>query len=413
MNALSSRQIAWSIVRYGIKPAVIAVYFVLLALLWTFPLQPLIAYPFVFLFFGAIVCSAWFGGFLAGLWAIAMSYVLLAFFVFAPLYSIAVGKESRTYVAAYIVCAIAITVVSVARRKTENAIRVARDQLEVRVHERTAELQRSNREILERERNLRRLTETIPQQIWSADETGCVEHCNRDLIQYAGRSAEELSGEEFFDIFHPEDVGLFRQSWDAARSSGEMLEAQVRIRSAAGTYRWFLVRRIPQEDVTGAIAQWYGVHIDIEEQQRAQQRMLQAHEEESRFARTMSMEEMAALIAHELNQPLTALVTHASACRRWLRAEPMNVARATAAADRMVRDSTRAGAVINRVRSLIGKADFVRQPTDVNELVADCVRLLRHDSIRRGVSVKLQLAEGLPRPKDRCSTDSTGAAESG
>ncbi|HVU48822.1 MAG TPA: hypothetical protein VHD85_22030 [Terracidiphilus sp.] len=64
MNALSSRQIARSIVRYGIKPAVIAVYFVLLALLWTFPLQPLIAYPFVFLFFGAIVCSAWFCGFL-------------------------------------------------------------------------------------------------------------------------------------------------------------------------------------------------------------------------------------------------------------------------------------------------------------------------------------------------------------
>ncbi len=119
MNALSSRQIARSIVRYGIKPAVIAVYFVLLALLWTFPLQPLIAYPFVFLFFGAIVCSAWFGGFLAGLWAIAMSYVLLAFFVFAPLYSIAVGKESRTYVVAYIVCAIAITVVSVARRSAQ------------------------------------------------------------------------------------------------------------------------------------------------------------------------------------------------------------------------------------------------------------------------------------------------------
>lgn len=106
---------------------------------------------------------------------------------------------------------------------------------------------------------------------------------------------------------------------------------------------------------------------------------------------------MAALIAHELNQPLTALVTHASACRRWLRAEPINVARASAAADRMVRDSTRAGAVINRVHSLVDKTDSAREAADVNELISDCVRLLRHDAIRRGVSLKLQLAEKLPQ----------------
>jgi len=313
MTAVAGKRIAGWIIGRGVKPAAIAGYFVLLALLWTFPLQHLIAYPFVFLFFGAIVCSAWFGGFIAGLWAIVMSYVLLAFFFFAPLYSIAVGRESRTFAAAYVACAIAITAVSATRRRTENAIRAARDQLGVRVQERTAELECSNQEILERERHLRRLTEAIPQQIWSADSEGCIEYCNQDLVQYAGKSPEELRGEAFFGIFHPDDMALFRLSWDAARSSGEMLEAQARIRSAAGAYRWFLIRSIPQERANGAIAHWYGAHIDIEEQQHAQQRVLQAHEEESRFTRTMSMTEMAALIAHELNQPLTALVTHASA----------------------------------------------------------------------------------------------------
>ncbi len=399
MIAPAANRIADWLVEYGLKPVAIAIFFVLVALIWTFPLQHVIAYPFVFLFFGAIMGSAWFGGFIAGAWAIGMSTLLIAFFFMPPLYSIAVNNELKSYHGAFIICAIAITAISAARRRTENASKAARDELETRVRERTAELERSNREILERERHLRRLTEAIPQQIWSADETGCIEYCNHDLVQYVGKSSEDLSGEAFFDIFHPEDVVLFRQSWDAARSSGEMLEVQTRIRNAAGAYRWFLVRSIPQQDANGAIAQWYGVHIDIEEQQRAQQRILQAHEEESRFTRTMSMAEMAALIAHELNQPLTALVTHASACRRWLRAEPMNMTRASAAADRMVRDSTRAGAVIDRVRSLIGKSDYVRQPADVNELISGCVRLLRHDSVRRGVSIKLQLADELPQPR--------------
>jgi K+-sensing histidine kinase KdpD len=78
---------------HGLEPLAIAVFFVLIALLWTFPLQHVIAFPFVFLFFGAVMASAWFGGFLAGAWAIVLSSVLIAFFFMPPLYSIAVNRE--------------------------------------------------------------------------------------------------------------------------------------------------------------------------------------------------------------------------------------------------------------------------------------------------------------------------------
>src|SRR5581483_9113318 len=125
------------------------------------------------------------------------------------------------------------------------------------------------------------------------------------------------------------------------------------------------------------ILRWYGVHIDVEEQHRSQERILSAHDDLSRFMRTMSLAEMAASIAHELNQPLTALVTHAAACRRWLRAEPPNVGRATAAADRVVDETSRAADVVSRVRSLFSKSDYVREPSDVNELVEQLVGLLR------------------------------------
>ncbi len=384
---------AWE---YGLKPAVIAGFFVLVALLWTFPLQHLIAYPFVFLFFGAIIGSAWFGGIIAGSLATGMSFLLITFFFIPPLYSISIARESRSFLAAFVSCAIVITVVSSARKRAEVAIRNARDELETRVQERTAELQRSNMEILERERQLRLLTEAIPQQIWSASTSGSIEYCNRDLANHIGRAADELQGEAFFSIFHPEDEALFRYSWNESRASAESFEVQARIRGANGNYRWFLVRGIPQRARDGEVVRWFGVHIDIEDQQRAQQRLLLAQEDLSRLTRMTSLAEMAASISHELNQPLAALVTDASACQRWLSAEPPNVAKASAAAERVVRDGARASEVVSRVRSLFSKTDYVRETTDLNRLIVELARLLREDAIRRGVLIELQLDERLP-----------------
>jgi C4-dicarboxylate-specific signal transduction histidine kinase len=110
----------------------------------------------------------------------------------------------------------------------------------------------------------------------------------------------------------------------------------------------------------------------------------------------MSLAQMAASIAHELNQPLTAVITHASACRRWLRTEPANLARATAAADSVVEETTRAANVVRRVRSLLSKTDSIRESTDLNSLIVELARVLRDDAVRRGVLIKLQLAENLP-----------------
>jgi C4-dicarboxylate-specific signal transduction histidine kinase len=113
----------------------------------------------------------------------------------------------------------------------------------------------------------------------------------------------------------------------------------------------------------------------------------------------MSMAEMAASIAHELNQPLTALVTNAAACQRWILSEPANFDKARAAADRVVRDSARAAEVLSRVRSLFSKSDYIRESTDINRLIADLVRLLRDDAMRRGATITLRLDENLPNLK--------------
>lgn len=382
--------------RYTARPAAIAVFFVLVALLWTFPLQHVMAYPFVFLFFAAVIGSAWFGGLIAGIMAIALSYVLIAFFFIPPLYSLSVGHGARTYVDAYLVSGVICVVVSALRKRSEEAIRLSRDKLEIRVAERTAELQQSNHEILERERQLREITEAVHQQIWTADSQGHFEYANPELLAYLGKSSEALVGEDFFSIFHPQDATEFQQRWEAARAMTGNFELRARVRNAVNTYRWFLVRGIPQRGAGGSLVRWYGVHIDIEDQQRSQQRLQVAQEDLSRTSRTTSMAEMAASIAHELNQPLAALMTDASACRRWLQATPANLERATAAAERIIRDSTRASNVVSRVRSLFSKTNYVRVPTDLNLLIEDLASLLKDEASRRKISIDLQLESHLP-----------------
>ena len=381
---------------FAVKPLGISFFFVLLALLWTFPLQRVMAYPFVFLFFGAIMCSAWFGGFIAGTLSVLLSSLAIDYFFVPPFYSMTVGREFRSYLAAFVICAIAITAVSSARRRSETAIKASRDELERRVEERTGELRQSNSEILERERQLRELTEAIPQQIWRTDADGNIQYCNRNLTDYLGKEICELREGMFARILHPEDAPLFAQSWESARRSGRTFEVQARVRGASEGYRWFLIRGNPHRSATGEVVCWYGVHIDIEEQQRAQQALLISQENLSRLSRTMTIAETAASIAHELNQPLTALVADAHACRRWLNGNPVNIQRAVATTERIVRECTRASAVVSRVRSLFMKSEYVREPTDLNAVIRELARLIRDDAIRRNVSIKLRLSNGIP-----------------
>jgi C4-dicarboxylate-specific signal transduction histidine kinase len=147
------------------------------------------------------------------------------------------------------------------------------------------------------------------------------------------------------------------------------------------------------------IARWYGIHIDIEEQRQIQQSLMDAQDNLARLSRILSMAEMAASIAHELNQPLTAVVTHAYACREWLNSTPANVERASTTAEKIVQESTRASAVVKRVRALFRKDKEapVRESVDLNQLIRELARLLREEAIRRDVSIRLDLASDLSR----------------
>lgn len=113
-------------------------------------------------------------------------------------------------------------------------------------------------------------------------------------------------------------------------------------------------------------------------------------------SRVLSLGELTASLAHEINQPLTAIVTHADAARRWLERTPPEPDRARTALNSIVRDGNRASAILQRVRAFSTKAGPSRQPVNVNDVIREVVSIAAHQIAREQVVLRTELAEGLP-----------------
>jgi PAS domain S-box-containing protein len=133
-----------------------------------------------------------------------------------------------------------------------------------------------------------------------------------------------------------------------------------------------------------------------EEQKRAQDALLQAQVELARVSRIMTMEQLTSSIAHEVNQPLAAVVNSGNACLNWLSATPPNLRRARDAVERVVRDGNRASDILKRVRGLLKKTPLVRSPLNVNEVVREVLALVDAELRRQNVDVVTELNSELP-----------------
>jgi K+-sensing histidine kinase KdpD len=129
----------------------IALLFVAAASVSTLLLQRFFPYPFLFLFFAAVMASAWFGGTGAGLFAVLISTLVVDYFFVPPLRTLAINATDAAYFFSFVILALAASWISSSKRKTEEALKQARDFLEIRVAERTAELEKSNAELLKKE----------------------------------------------------------------------------------------------------------------------------------------------------------------------------------------------------------------------------------------------------------------------
>ena len=196
--------------RYGI-----ALLFVAVAFASTLLLQRFFPYPFLFVFFAAVMVSAWFGGTGPGFLAVLLSTLLADYFFLPPVHTFAVDASDVAYFASFIVCAVVASWVSASMRRTEEALRQARDQLEIRVAERTSELQKSVAELEEKERQ-RLLLENEKSALSDKLETRKVVDRAKGILQRDLKISEE-------DAYR----ALQRESQQRRRSMREISESVI------------------------------------------------------------------------------------------------------------------------------------------------------------------------------------------
>lgn len=137
------------------------------------------------------------------------------------------------------------------------------------------------------------------------------------------------------------------------------------------------------------------VSRDLSERKQAEARIDAAQSQLAHMARVTTMGELAAAIAHDVNQPLTAVVANANACIRWLAGANLDEARA--AASRIATEGKRASEVVGRIRTLMKKEPARTERVDLNDVVRQVLDLVRSQTVRHGISLRSELASDLPR----------------
>src|SRR5260370_16992312 len=173
---------------------------------------------------------------------------------------------------------------------------------------------------------------------------------------------------------------------------------EYRLRRHDGEYRWVLDIGAPRFNADGSFAGYIGSCIDVSEQRRAEEQLHQAQEDVAGVTRVVAMGELAAAVAHEINQPLTAIVTNGNFSLRELAGGGRNLEKLREAIAEIVADPTRASAVISRIRTLLMKGAPDRTELDVNEVIQKAVALVRNDLPRNHASPRTHPTPALPTP---------------
>jgi C4-dicarboxylate-specific signal transduction histidine kinase len=268
-----------ALLRYGAAPT-----FVVAALYLSFALRASFGNPAWFFFPAAVIAATWIGGKGPGGVTVVLSTLTVQYYFVPPIGSLGINRHDLPYFLIFVVCeALASWVISW-RKDAEDAIRQARDELEIRVAERTIELKDANEALM----------------------------------------------------------------------------------------------------------------VKMEEQRRTQEALQTTRSELARVVRITTIGELTASIAHEVNQPLAAVVANADACVAWLNLQEPSLSEARAAAERAIQGATRASEVIARIRSLINKKPPERIPVQLNHLIEETSMLAASQAARNGVTISTELDPNLP-----------------
>ena len=206
-------------------------------------------------------------------------------------------------------------------------------------------------------------------------------------------------GEYTFRVMHPEDRERVEEIRKKAMREKAEFATDYRIVLSDGTLKHLHVIGHPVFDETGEVHEYVGTVVDITERKRAEEERERLHQLEAdlaRINRVSMLGELAASLAHEIKQPISAALTNAKTSIRWLKRDTPDIAEACEAASRMANDTTRAAEIIDRIRSLYRRDTLKRKPLDVNEVIREIIVLLHDKVTRTSISIRSELDPGLP-----------------
>ncbi len=176
----------------------------------------------------------------------------------------------------------------------------------VGVHTDITEQYRAEVAVKESEKRFRQMAELMPQKVWTADAKGNKTYFNKTLLDYAGYSFEELKGDGWQKIIHPEDWEINKILWEKSLSTGQDYETEGRVLRKDGEYLWHLTRAVALKDETGEIKMWVGAKTEIQK----------IKEEETRKGDFIKM------VSHELKTPVTSIKGYVQFLLSMLKDQP-------------------------------------------------------------------------------------------
>jgi PAS domain S-box-containing protein len=257
--------------------------------------------------------------------------------------------------------------------------------------------------LAEREARLALIVNTMPGLVWASSAEGMPTYFSKRLKEWAGidihdlmRGGQDLLSSAIQLTVHEDDQADVKATMRHSYKTGEPWHHRFRQRHADGSWRWVEARMEPLRDDDGAIIEWYGLELDIDNEVRSQESLRIAQEKLSRATQFAGMAELSASIAHEVSQPLAAVVLGSDACRRWLEMKPPNIERAILNSQSVVRDANIASEVVRRIRALFQHKSEPREMVDVTDLVQRVQDLIAEEMAASGIRLRLDLDDAMP-----------------
>jgi PAS domain S-box-containing protein len=241
------------------------------------------------------------------------------------------------------------------------------------------------------------IVETIPAMLWSTSPMGEVTHISRRVLEYTGLALGDFFNLGWEKIIHPDDFKDTAKAFFLSIKTGESYSAIHRLRRRDGEYRWHHSSGEPLRDSDDRIIQWYGLSTDIDEQKRAESHLRDLRIKHAKASQLSAVAELAASIAHELNQPLMSILVNAQAAKKWLNACPSGIAEVDRSIENVIRDVRAADETMRHIRALFKQEPVFKKEASMLEMMREAVRLVQEDPDKREIQIDWLFDENLPK----------------